>query len=48
MPSMVYGQRVTQNYRALGQRRGDQITWIWIGTHRECLSRIGKQYYPQQ
>ncbi|HST88836.1 MAG TPA: hypothetical protein VLJ14_10690 [Ktedonobacterales bacterium] len=44
----IWSARVTQNYRALGQRHGNQITWIWIGTHREYLSRIGKQYYPQQ
>jgi hypothetical protein len=34
----IWSARVTRGYRVLGRRRGDQITWIWIGTHREYLT----------
>ena len=27
--------RVTQNYRALGWRRGDVVLWFWVGSHAE-------------
>ncbi len=44
----IWSARVTQGYRVLGRRSGNQITWIWIGTHREYLSRIGRHSYPQR
>jgi hypothetical protein len=31
----IYSVRVGLNYRALGLRDGDTITWYWIGTHGE-------------
>ncbi len=27
--------RVGKNYRALGYREGDEITWVWIGSHAD-------------
>jgi hypothetical protein len=27
--------RVTQGYRALAVREGDEFTWFWIGSHDE-------------
>jgi hypothetical protein len=27
--------RVGKHYRALGHRDGDEITWVWIGSHAE-------------
>lgn len=27
--------RVGKHYRALGHREGDEITWVWIGSHAD-------------
>ncbi|MEA2692386.1 MAG: hypothetical protein QOJ16_1773 [Acidobacteriota bacterium] len=29
----IYSVRVTLGYRAVGLLEGEEITWIWIGTH---------------
>lgn len=29
----IYSIRVSRNYRALGEREADEITWLWIGGH---------------
>jgi hypothetical protein len=31
----VYSVRVTFRYRAIGLLEGEEITWIWIGTHAD-------------
>lgn len=31
----LWSARVSQEYRAVGQRRGGLIVWFWIGTHAE-------------
>ena len=31
----VYSLRVTRDYRALGLREGDMVTWFWIGSHAD-------------
>jgi plasmid maintenance system killer protein len=31
----VWSVRITQDYRAVGIRQGDTITWIWIGSHAD-------------
>jgi hypothetical protein len=31
----VYSVRVTLGYRAVGLLEGEEITWIWIGTHAD-------------
>jgi hypothetical protein len=31
----VWSVRVNEQYGAIGERQGDTITWIWIGTHNE-------------
>jgi hypothetical protein len=28
--------RVGDHYRALGRLVGDEMTWVWIGTHSDC------------
>ena len=35
----IWSVRVTRNFRALGIRDRDTITWYWIGTHREYEKR---------
>ena len=37
--------RVTKDYRMVGYRSGDAVTWFWIGTHNEydkLLKRLGR------
>jgi mRNA-degrading endonuclease RelE of RelBE toxin-antitoxin system len=29
----LYSVRIGAHYRAIGDKRGDTILWIWIGTH---------------
>jgi hypothetical protein len=29
----IYSLRVSRDYRALGLRDGDVVTWFWIGSH---------------
>ena len=31
----IYSVRVGSDWRAVGVRRGDDITWFWIGPHAE-------------
>lgn len=31
----VWSVRINEQYRAVGERQGDSITWFWIGTHNE-------------
>jgi hypothetical protein len=37
----LWSVRVNLNYRALARRRGELITWFWIGTHEEYERQIG-------
>jgi len=36
----VWSVRIGIHYRALGEIKGDQIRWFWIGTHSEYNHRI--------
>ena len=31
----VWSVRISAQYRAVGQRKGDTMTWVWIGSHNE-------------
>jgi hypothetical protein len=31
----VYSVRIGRDYRALGVRNGDELTWFWIGSHAD-------------
>ena len=31
----IWSVRVNEQYRAVGERRGENIWWVWIGTHNE-------------
>ena len=40
----IYSVRIGQDWRALGQREGDDIVWFWIGSHADydkLLSQLG-------
>jgi hypothetical protein len=31
----IWSVRVNEQYRAVGERQGDTISWLWIGTHNQ-------------
>ena len=37
----VWSVRVSAQYRAVGQRSGDEITWVWIGSHNDFDKLFG-------
>jgi hypothetical protein len=37
----VWSVRISEQYRAVGERRGDTIEWAWIGSHNEFDSKFG-------
>ncbi|MBI4026007.1 MAG: hypothetical protein HY360_13560 [Verrucomicrobia bacterium] len=37
----VWSVRINEQYRAIGERHGDTIIWIWIGTHNEFDNLFG-------
>ena len=39
----IYSARISNSYRALGVRDGDEVIWFWIGSHADydhLLSRL--------
>ena len=39
----VYSVRISQDYRAVGIRDGDEMVWFWVGSHADyddLLSRL--------
>jgi len=36
----VWSVRITEQYRAVGERKGDTIEWAWIGSHNEFDSKF--------
>ena len=37
----VWSVRINEQYRAIGELRGDTIIWVWVGTHNEFDNRFG-------
>lgn len=37
----VWSVRINEQYRAIGERRGDTIIWAWVGTHNEFDKLFG-------
>ncbi len=37
----VWSVRISDQYRAVGEREGDTIEWAWIGSHNEFDSTFG-------
>lgn len=31
----IWSARVSKDYRVVGSRRGDVVTWYWIGSHAD-------------
>ena len=37
----LWSVRINEQYRALGERHSDTITWVWVGTHNEFDNLFG-------
>jgi mRNA-degrading endonuclease RelE of RelBE toxin-antitoxin system len=37
----LWAVRITERYRAVGERRGDSVIWFWIGTHNDFDNLFG-------
>jgi hypothetical protein len=37
----VWSVRINAQYRAVGERTGDTISWFWIGSHNEFDKQFG-------
>jgi plasmid maintenance system killer protein len=37
----IWSVRINEQYRAIGERRGDTIIWVWIGSHNEFDKLFG-------
>ena len=37
----VWSVRINEQYRAVGERKGDSVLWVWIGSHNECDKLFG-------
>ena len=31
----IWSVRINERYRAVGERHGDTVTWVWVGTHND-------------
>ena len=38
-----FSVRIGDHYRALGQKQGDGVEWVWIGTHEEYNKLASKR-----
>jgi hypothetical protein len=37
----IWSVRVSEQYRAVGERKGDTIVWAWIGSHNDFDKLFG-------
>jgi hypothetical protein len=37
----IWSVRINEQYRAVGQRRGEIVIWVWIGSHSEFDKLFG-------
>lgn len=37
----VWSVRINEQYRAIGERNGDTIIWVWVGSHNEFDKLFG-------
>ena len=38
----VWSVRINEQYRAVGERSGDTIVWVWIGSHNDFDKLFGR------
>jgi len=37
----VWSVRINEQYRAVGERNGDTVVWVWIGSHNDFDNLFG-------
>ena len=37
----VWSVRINEQYRAVGERQGDAVVWVWIGSHNDFDKLFG-------
>ena len=37
----IWSVRINEQYRAVGERLGDSIVWVWIGSHNDFDKQFG-------
>ena len=37
----VWSVRINEQYRAVGQRKGETVVWVWIGSHNDFDKLFG-------
>ena len=37
----VWSVRINEQYRAVGERDGDTVVWVWIGSHNDFDKLFG-------
>lgn len=37
----VWSVRINEQYRAIGERHGEVVIWVWVGTHNEFDNLFG-------
>ncbi|MGA2173888.1 MAG: hypothetical protein ABSH38_02785 [Verrucomicrobiota bacterium] len=37
----LWSVRINEQYRAIGERHGDTMVWVWVGTHNEFDNLFG-------
>ena len=37
----VWSVRINEQYRAVGERRGNTIVWVWVGSHNDFDKMFG-------
>lgn len=37
----VWSVRINQSFRAIAERDGDTVTWVWIGSHNDLDKLFG-------
>jgi hypothetical protein len=44
----VYSIRISLGFRAIGLVEGDEVNWIWIGSHAEYDELLKRKPRPEQ
>jgi plasmid maintenance system killer protein len=37
----IWSVRINEQYRAVGERSGDTVIWVWIGSHNDFDKLFG-------
>jgi hypothetical protein len=37
----IWSVRINEQYRAIGERNGDTVVWVWVGSHNDFDKLFG-------